>query len=233
MSLIYLTYSKALASEVLAEISYEWDEWACASYFHFIDEGLALRLAGVSPAAIAGLALAISEWICARFQVHSGANNVVEYIDAAWADLLAVGTCDYVEFDTSSWSGPVTGALRLVQLIAVNTLYDAKQDEAYGARACWAYNLARHVLPAPATSTFESWITVICERLNTFHPDEVVTASSLFDREFPPPRRAPPVAFCHQIVYDLTMADRYMAQLSSSPPPAGRYLRPRLISERH
>ena len=224
MSAVFEAYRSVFDKDGATRVDYPWDDWKSTFYFYFIDAPLGERLSTVSDPAVAAFALAISEWICARLWPYPDVKEPLDFIDAAWAVVLGAGGCDRVEFDREDWQGPVRGPLRFAQLIAADTIFAAREDRVYLARACWAHNLATHVLDAPQLHVFQEWVAASCERLNTFHPDEVLEAASIFDDHFPTPKPAPPAAFCHRTRYDPSRIDKYISDHMSVLSRSNRYL---------
>ena len=226
MSVVFETYRSVFDRSAAERTDYPWDAWRSASYYYFIDIDLAPRLGPVSDTAIAGFALAACEWVCARLWPHPEVAEVLEFIDAAWARLLRQRRGRWLELPYDDWQGPVRGPLRGAQLIAGETVFDAIEDHDLVARACWASNLAKHVIDGPEKAAFEDWTSFVCDQLEALHPYEMPVAASLFDNHFPPPAPVPPAAFCHRPAYDPSRVAAYISDHLSRLGPLNRYLGP-------
>lgn len=224
MSAVFESCRRLFDRDSARQTEYPWDDWQCTFYFHFPDGPLVERLAGVSDPGVTGFALALCEWVCARLWTYSDVREPLEFINAAWVKVLGAGDCRRVEFAPEEWPGPVRGPLCYAQLIVADTVFDAPEDREVIARACWACNLARHVIDGPPLATFEEWVASTCQRLEKFHPFEILRPSSIFDDHYPTPRPVPPPAFCHRAPYDPLLSDKYISDHRFGLLPSNRYL---------
>jgi len=148
-------------------VDYAWNEWEVQSYFNWADNAELARLSLLTGRANIALAIAICEWIEARFVPHGLDKRLSQYIDAGWAALIDRDYSEWIELEFPAWAGPV----REPQLIAMGIIneayYESDDNPEMAWRACYALNLARYVLPE--TADFEEWFAVIRTRLEASH----------------------------------------------------------------
>lgn len=221
MSLVFDMAKSHFTREAALSARFEWDEWKTTYYFYFVDPDQAAQLGPLSDPAIAAFALAVTEWVCARFWPDPGAAKVLQFIDAAWIQQLKVGNCEQIEFDQAAWQGSIRGPLRYAQLIAADTIFDGAEDGDRVARACWASNLALHVIHESEREQFKAWMSECLERLAQFHPYEILEPASIFD-DYPEPDQVAPAVLRPDLPYDPADTQRYvrehMARISATNP---------------
>jgi hypothetical protein len=148
-------------------LDYVWNDWEQQSYFNYAVTAELERLKGITGRGNIALMLAVCEWIEARFRPHGLDPEVSDYIDAGWAALIDRSYSTWVHLDFEAWQGALRGP-QLIAIGIINEAYFESDDNPEMAwRACYALNLARHVLPAP--SPFEPWLGAVISRLETFH----------------------------------------------------------------
>jgi hypothetical protein len=148
-------------------LDYVWNDWDQQSYFNYANDADLGRLTRLTGRANIALALAVCEWIEARYRPHGLDPELSDYIDAGWAALISSSYSSWVRLEFENWRG----ALRGPQLIAIGIIneayYESDDNPEMAWRACYALNLARHVLPPG--SRFEPWLAGSLDRLETFH----------------------------------------------------------------
>jgi hypothetical protein len=209
MSIIFDSIFPQFSVGEVPATDYPWDGWQSTTYFMFIDDAFYARLMPLSDAAATSFALAITEWICARYFQETRTREVLEYIDAVWAASLCNVPVAFIEFPDEDWQGPVLGPLRFAQLIAADLQFEARGDGDFGSRACWAYNLAAYVIGAHKPA-FDRWIDECFEVLERHHRLQKPIWNSIFDTEFANDDRCPPNAFCRFGSYDPAKIQQYI-----------------------
>lgn len=148
-------------------LDYVWNDWEQQSYFNFAVNEELDRLKLLTGRANIALALAVCEWIEARFRPYGLDPELSDYIDAGWAALVDKSFSTWVQLDFENWQGVVRGP-QLIAIGIINEAYFESDDNPEMAwRACYALNLARHVLPKD--SLFEPWLSGSLMRLEAFH----------------------------------------------------------------
>jgi hypothetical protein len=209
MSVIFDTLSKSAFAKDTSSFQYPWDEWNSTFHFMFVDDNFRSDLMQFSDNAAIALCLANCEWVCARFRHEPKSEEVLSYIDAAWASTLFGVDLEYVEFPIDEWQGPVLGPLRFVQWIASDLMFDAQVDGNFINRAAWAHNLAVHVSKAYAPQ-LNSWVLECYATLERFHRRQMVLWNSIFDAEFIPEIKCPPDALASPPSYEPSRLDYYL-----------------------
>lgn len=205
-------------------IRYLWDEWHVNDYFLWLDEPLFNRLDALSDAANLALAIGCGEWIEHRFSKVNTDPHPGYYLAAAWAAIVHPRYCSYVENSDDLWRGPVRGPLNIMMGILNDGIHCRETDDHEATRACWMYNLTKHVLEQGAT-TFDRWFENCVQRLEKDHPwvedDDIWEDGPPFG--FPVPREAldPDFPYAAQMAPDLI--DRF---LQSCDPVVNPYLAP-------
>jgi hypothetical protein len=153
--------------EAARPLEFVWNDWEQQSYFNYAVTEELDRLKGLTGRANIALALAVCEWVEARFRPHGLDPELSHYIDAGWAALVDKSYSSWVHLEFQNWQGPLRGP----QLIAIGIIneafYEADDNPEMAWRACYALNLARHVLPPE--SQFEPWLAGSLGRLEMFH----------------------------------------------------------------
>lgn len=212
MSVVYDIACRAFDRDADRTIRFEWDGWRSTFYFYHVDVDLSPQLDLLSDPAVAALSLGAVEWICARFWWDPATRDVMQFVNAAWGMQLSAASCEWIEFDDEEWQGPIRGPLRSAQLIALDTVFCKTQNDSLFKRACWACNLARHVIGEPERERFTSWLEQSLHRLQQHHPYEVPVAASIFDEAFPAPAPVAPPAVCPDLPYDPADIQRYVRE---------------------
>lgn len=209
---------------------YAWDEWRSSAHFKFAPpEGVLQRLDRLTNKANLGLAIATAEWGVFSLSRNTDVSLTLQFIEAAWAGAVHGGYLNYTEFDVDQWRGPERGPLYLFMLILNDAVHELRSDPRIASRACWAFNLANHVIPDPRP--FQSWWNACLSRMEAFH-----TEAAEFDAAEVPdifedfPNQGIPVpsqAFDPGFPYDRSVAanlwDDYLATLA---PASNRFLAP-------
>lgn len=147
---------------------YPWDEWKVREYYTDVDERMFDRLDRLSSRATIGLSIACAEWICHRLSKLDSDPAPLQFLEAAWAGVVSSAYCVYTETNDDDWRGPVRGPLNMTIAIVNDALFCLSEDPHGATRACWMYNLAKHVLPD--TDAFERWFETIVKRLEKYCP---------------------------------------------------------------
>ncbi len=211
MSVIFDALSQSVFAKDPPPENYPWDEWKSTFHFMFVDTSFRSMLMQLSDNAAIALCLASCEWTCARFRHEPKSEQVLSYIDAAWASTLFDVDLEYVEFPADEWQGPVLGPLRFAQWIASDLIFDAQTDGNFINRAAWACNLAIHVSKEHAPQ-FGSWVLNCRNTLERFHRRQENLWNSIFDADFIPEEKCPPSAFASPSTYEPHKLDEYLNQ---------------------
>jgi hypothetical protein len=150
-----------------AALAFAWDEWEIKKYYWSVDKALIQRLDALTNDANLGLTNAIGEWICQRFTPFSQDPAALQFLEAAWAAAIHPAYCIYTETIDDQWRGPVRGPLAMTMTIANDAIFCLRDDPHVATRACWMYNLARHVIPA--VDELERWFEQCVIRLERYH----------------------------------------------------------------
>lgn len=148
---------------------FDWDEWQADRYFRFAPESLFDRLDLLTNKANLALTLGSVEWVVASLSLKADTAMVDRFIEAAWAAQVHPRYLNYTEFDVDAWRGPARGPLYVCMLILNDAVHELRTDPRVGARACWAYNLARHVIPD--AQPFLTWWELAVSRLEQCHTE--------------------------------------------------------------
>jgi hypothetical protein len=169
----------------IRDVPYEWDEWRVKDYYMYVESKQFARLDLLTNKANTGLTIAAGEWICHRFSLLSQDPAPLQFLEAAWAGIIHPAYCIYTETEDDEWRGPVREPLAVMIAITNDALFCLRDDPHVATRACWMYNLARHVLPS--TGAFEAWFLACIARLEQHHTkaiEHVTDETDLFD-DFP------------------------------------------------
>lgn len=212
------------------QAGYAWDEWRSDAHFKFTPpEGLFQRLDRLTNKANLGLTIATAEWGVFSLSRCTDISLALQFIEAAWAGAIHSGYLNYTEFDVDHWRGPVRGPLYLFMLILNDAVHELRSDPRIASRACWAFNLANHIIPD--SPPFLSWWNACVSRMEALHTeaDEFDPAETpdIFE-DFPNQGMpVPPQAFDPGFPYDRSMAaslwDDYLVRLM---PASNRFLAP-------
>jgi hypothetical protein len=221
----YLVTSNVAAG---APLSYAWDEWEIKKYYWAVDKQLLGRLDALTNDANLSLTNALGEWICYRFSPFDPDPVPGQYFEAAWAATVHPAYCVYTETLDDQWRGPVRGPLAMAITIANDAIFCLRDDPRVAVRACWMFNLARHVLPD--SKDLDAWFGSCVARLERYHSkvsEQRPSVSGLFD-EFPGfGRPVPREAFDPGRAYDPTEIPLLLEAFLRSLSPAGNsFLRP-------
>lgn len=156
------------AKVAATNIQYPWDEWRVNSYFIELDEDQHERLEELSDAANLALTIGCGEWVCERLSLLDHDATTRNYLEAAWAAVVHPAYCPYIETIDDEWRGPVRGPLNMTISIVNDGIHCRDTDSEEATRACWMYNLTRHVLQRK--DEFEHWFQGCVTRLEQYHP---------------------------------------------------------------
>ena len=148
-------------------LDYEWNEPDTQSYFLYAEEDELDRLKLLTGRANIALALAVGEWIEARFRLYGLDPEFSDYLDAGWAGLLDTSYCEWIYLDYPHWRGPVRSPQLLVMGIVNEAFHESEDNPEMAWRACYALNLARYLLPE--AGPFEDWLEASLVRLEKWH----------------------------------------------------------------
>lgn len=165
-------------------VDFEWDEWQFQGYFYYCVTGELERLQALTHKANIALALAVCEWVEERFRPFSDDPTLLLYIAAGWAALIDRHYSERFRLVDDQWIGPVRAPMMAAMGIINEAFYEADSNPDMAYRACYAINLARHVMPAP--EPFEAWLEASIRRLERFHSwtAEGPVVEDLFAEEF-------------------------------------------------
>jgi hypothetical protein len=206
-------------------LQFPWDEWEIKKYYWSIDANQFTRLDGLTNEANLALTLAAGEWVFHRFASINDDPGALQFLEAAWAGMVHPAYCIYTETDNDKWRGPVRGPLATTITIANDAIFCLQYDPHVATRACWMYNLARHVLPV--AQTFDAWFDACVLRLERNHSNftemRPVGRTGLFDNPLIFTRPVPREACDPQQPYDpahvVTLIDRFLGSLQPASNP--------------
>jgi hypothetical protein len=156
-----------LSVRTASPIDYAWDDWQSQAYFNYADVPELEKLKTLTGKANIALAIAVGEWIEARFEGIGLDPQLSAYLDISWGALLDPSISGWIFLDYPEWEGPFR-APQLITMGIVNEAFFESQDNPEMAwRACYALNLARYVLPD--TAVFNAWYDAVFQRLVTHH----------------------------------------------------------------
>jgi hypothetical protein len=209
------------ADVVTSLVRYRWDEWNVNAYFLEIDPAQKARLNPLSDAANLALVVGSAEWIVHSLSSVSRDPDPSLYLEAAWAAIVHPGYCEYLETDADEWRGPIRGPLNVTMAIVNDGIHCRETDPLESTRACWMYNLARHVLPR--ADVFDKWFESCVLRFEQFHPriedDDIWEEGPPFG--LPVPREAVDPDFPYDALLAPELLDRFLRSLQ---PGANRFL---------
>ena len=148
-------------------VEYDWDDWDSRAYFHYAEVPELDRLKGLTGHANIALAIAVCEWIEARFRGLGLDRDFSDYLDIAWAALLDRSLTAWIYLDFANWRGPIRKPQLLAMGIINEALFESSDNSEMAWRACYALNLARYVLPEG--TAFEEWYVGVRARLEAAH----------------------------------------------------------------
>ncbi|MBU3059269.1 hypothetical protein [Pseudomonas indica] len=216
------------AGIVSAQRAYEWDEWNIKEYYRYLDEDWFDRLDALTGKANLGLTIAAAEWLIHRFSSSDPDPEPGLYLEAAWAGAVHSAYCPYMETGDDPWRGPVRGPMSMAMTIVNDALYGLEHNPNISVRACWLYNLTRHVLPD--TKAFDAWWESCVQRLERFHSIAIELADyepDLFENFPNMGSPVPPEAFDPRRPYDPAQnPSLWDAYLRSLDPSANPFLSP-------
>ena len=206
-------------------LQFPWDEWQIKTYYWAVDDKQFRRLDALTNEASLGLALAAGEWVFQRFSAVNTDPAALRFLEAAWAGMVHPAYCIYTETVDDEWRGPVRGPLAVSIAIANDGIFCLRDDPHVATRACWMYNLARHVLPK--TDEFDPWFEACVLRLEKYHSSRTEARppgnTGLFDDPLMFSRPVPREVFDPQRPYDPselpTLIDRFLASLQAASNP--------------
>ncbi|WP_067063151.1 hypothetical protein [Roseateles chitosanitabidus] len=146
---------------------YDWDEWNANAYFRYTTAARFERLNRLTNKASLGLTIATLEWVVASLSSLTDVSIECRFLTAAWAGAVHHRYLNYTEFDPDEWSSPERGPLYLSLLILNDAVHELRSDPRIATRACWAYNLATHVLPEQ--EAFLAWWEACVQGLEQSH----------------------------------------------------------------
>jgi hypothetical protein len=208
-----------------AVLLYAWDEWQIKTYYWSVDEQQFKRLEMLTNEANLGLTLAAGEWVFHRFCAVNTDPSALQFLEAAWAGMVHPAYCIYTETPDDEWRGPVRGPLAVSIAIANDAIFCLQDDPRVATRACWMYNLARHILPAH--DGFDAWFESCVLRLERYHSNSTEARpagrTGLFEDASIFTRPVPREAFDPQRPYDpmqlTALIDRFLASLQPASNP--------------
>lgn len=208
------------ANIVTNVIHYHWDEWSVKDYFIEVDEDQFDRLDELSDAANLALAIGCGEWIYHRFSILTDDPDPKYYLEAAWAAIVYPGYCKYIETIDDEWRGPIRGPLNMMISILNDGIHCRDTDPHEATRACWMYNLAKHVLPH--FEEFERWFDVCTIRFEAHHPwredeDDIWEEGPPFG--LPVPREALDPSLSYDPENAPELIDRFLGSLNPGQNP--------------
>lgn len=150
-----------------APIDFEWDEQRTLQYFYFLPAPLHNRLLGLTHNACFALTIGVATWIWHRFEQFSETEEVREYVDAAWAEMVDGWFCETVTRLRDDWRGPSRNPLATTMSILNDAIDGRASNPVQADRTVWMINLARHVVSP--LSPFETWLEAVISRLEAVH----------------------------------------------------------------
>ena len=188
-------------------LDFEWDEWSTRKYFYFARVNDRVQIAQLSTRARQALALAVCEWIQRRFEGHHSRDVPEQYIMAGWAALIDPSYSEFYQISWEDWRGPVLGPLAISLGIACAVLYNNSDEPDASWVACYALNLARHVLSD--RESFEAWLAESLTRLCTYHSRDGAVSEDILSTNFRCGVMVSRFIFNEQTAYDprTTLAD--------------------------
>jgi hypothetical protein len=152
-------------------IRYKWDDWNVEQAEEPIDKDFFGRLKGISQRANVAFTIGTAEWIIHRFGTLCDDPLPLQYLEAAWAQIVH---WRYIAFtwedhtDKKSWSGPIKGPLGIAMTRVMYAIQQAEEDEVPELRAAWITNLVQYVMTDP--TPYQNWRERIIERLERLYP---------------------------------------------------------------
>ncbi|MBN8632084.1 MAG: hypothetical protein J0L76_14670 [Rhodobacterales bacterium] len=147
--------------------NFAWDEWDIEPYYANHDPAQLARLSLLSGNANHALMCACGYWIVERFRRLDLSREAEDFLDVAAVSTYEAPAYEYFEIDDEDWRGPIRGPLALMITISVDALYCLAEDPEPAVRACYMYNLCRHVLSPD--DEFLTWFEASVRRLERSH----------------------------------------------------------------
>jgi hypothetical protein len=151
-------------------IRYKWDDWNVEQAEEPIDEDFYKRLEGISQRANIAFTIGTAEWIIYRFGSVSNDSLPIQYLEAAWAQIVHWRYAGYSWNDftkKAEWSGPVRGPLDIAMTRVMFAIQQAEADENPELRAAWITNLAQYLMANP--TPYRRWCEWVMERLESLY----------------------------------------------------------------
>ena len=173
------------------EIRYRWDDWDDEE--RPLDDDFEARLVPLSCRALVAFSIAISEWIIHRFSSLSDDPAPMQYLEAAWLQVIDWGYGrDWEDLqDYDDWRGPIRAPLWDAM---ERVMYAIREADGLGdgSLMCgWNDGLARLVLPDPAP--YIAWRDAALVFLEEHHlrTSDDPLGEILLPDHFDPPRVLP------------------------------------------
>jgi hypothetical protein len=150
------------------EVRFLWDDWKVEEVDMPLDDAFQDRLHPLSQRAIAAFTIGIAEWIIYRFGALSNDPGPVQYLEAAWAQVIDLRYSSLSDVIPEDWTGPVRGPIGVALRRVIFALDQSHSDGDPAWRAGRASKLAEHVIPDP--TLYRQWRDHILDRLERVYP---------------------------------------------------------------
>jgi hypothetical protein len=133
-------------------LRYKWDDWNVEQAEEPIDEVLFKRLVGISYRADVAFTIGTAEWIVFRFTSLCNDALLLQYLEAAWAQLIDLhyGGIRWDNFTAAQdWTGPVKCPLKVCMNHLADALEEADEGDEPAFLAALVANLAKYVITDP------------------------------------------------------------------------------------
>lgn len=163
-------------------IRFKWDDWNVKQADFPIEDILYDRLQNLAQRATVAFTIATAEWIIHRFGGLSDDPLPLEYLEAAWAQVVHFRYSYHRDIRKEEWTGPVRGPIGIAIRRVIFAIQQAEEDGDPPWRAGRISKLAEHVISDP--TPYKEWRESIMKRLETLYPlDPDETLGEVVPRE--------------------------------------------------
>ena len=153
------------------EIRYLWDDWNVEQAEEPVDTEFLERLTGISQRATIALTIATAEWIVYRFGALCDDPRLLQYLEAAWAQVVhrlhAARTWEDSVAQVD-WSGPIKGPLGVAMIRVMYAIQETEVDGNPELFTAWIAKLAPYLMTNPVP--YRHWLKRVLERLRALYP---------------------------------------------------------------
>lgn len=163
------------------QLNFLWDEWNVKATYEPVRPEEVKRLGGLSRRANAAFAIAIGEWVLARFEGMDADPEPGLFLQAAWAAVIDPRYVREIEIVDEEWRGPVRGPISMALTFVIDALFAEEAGPNASFNPAWAAVFARHVLPT--ARDFDAWFAFVLDRLEPLYPCVPDADADWFEQE--------------------------------------------------